>query len=298
MIQLQSDSPANGSRRPPPALSGRRLAASVPSVPPARPLLRWRWPAARTYDPAELLPAMQKMFDQLGGLGRLVKGKTVAIKINLTGAPTYRLGYLPLEDTHYTHPQVIAAAVAPDGPGRRAAHPDPGEPLVHRRPGGRVHAARQLGAARHSERRAQRGVRKHQLPGHGKKYSRLTVPYGGYIFPAFDLNHSYEDCDVFVSIAKMKEHATAGITLSMKNCFGLTPCTIYGDRRGRGRAVASFPKAAATMVHAGNRQPSKSAPPEKDPSPPRRTPTACRAPWWIWWPRVPSTWRSSKASRP
>src|ERR1039458_9491034 len=28
---------------------------------------------------AELLPAMQRMFDQLGGLERLVKGKTVAI---------------------------------------------------------------------------------------------------------------------------------------------------------------------------------------------------------------------------
>ena len=65
----------------------------------------------KTYDPAGLLPAMRKMFDQLDGLGRLVKGKTVAIKINLTGAPTYRLGYLPRGDTHYTHPNVIAAAV-------------------------------------------------------------------------------------------------------------------------------------------------------------------------------------------
>src|SRR5271157_1841372 len=65
---------------------------------------------SKTYNSAELLPAMQKMFDQLGGLERLVKGKTVACKINLTGSPTYRIGYLPLEDTHYTHPQVIAAA--------------------------------------------------------------------------------------------------------------------------------------------------------------------------------------------
>src|SRR5215831_10689078 len=64
----------------------------------------------RTYDSAEMLPALTKLFDQLGGLGRLVKGKTVAIKINLTGAPSYRLGYLPLESTHYTHPAVIAAA--------------------------------------------------------------------------------------------------------------------------------------------------------------------------------------------
>ena len=68
--------------------------------------------------------------------------------------------------------------------------------------------------------------------GRAKKYSRMVVPHGGYIFPAFDLNHSYEDCDVFVSLAKMKEHATAGITLSMKNCFGLTPATIYGSGAG------------------------------------------------------------------
>ncbi|MCL4401584.1 MAG: hypothetical protein M1436_02820, partial [Acidobacteria bacterium] len=60
---------------------------------------------------SELLPAMQRMFDQLGGLGRLVNGKTVAIKVNLTGSPTYRLGYHSLENTHYPHPRVIAAAV-------------------------------------------------------------------------------------------------------------------------------------------------------------------------------------------
>src|ERR1039458_970178 len=64
---------------------------------------------------AELLPAMQRMFDQLGGLERLVKGKTVAIKINMTGDTSYRLGHTPAEDTHYTHPRVIAATVAPPG---------------------------------------------------------------------------------------------------------------------------------------------------------------------------------------
>src|SRR5262252_7387483 len=58
----------------------------------------------RTYSPSELVPVMQKMFDQLGGLERIVKNKTVAVKINLTGAPTYRVRHLPAEDTHYTHP--------------------------------------------------------------------------------------------------------------------------------------------------------------------------------------------------
>jgi hypothetical protein len=105
--------------------------------------------------------------------------------------------------------------------------------------------------------------------GRGKKYSRMTVPYGGYMFPAFDLNHSYEDCDVFVSIAKMKEHATAGVTLSMKNCFGLTPCTVYGTGAGIDEP-SLIPKGGRTLIHAGNRGPSKSAPQEKDPSSPRQ----------------------------
>src|SRR5258708_40359289 len=93
----------------------------------------------------------------------------------------------------------------------------------------------------------------------------MTVPYGGYMFPAFALNHPYEDCDVFVSIAKLKEHATAGITLSMKNCFGLTPCTVYGTGAGVDEPTL-VPKGGRGLIHSGNLQPSKSAPPELDPT--------------------------------
>jgi hypothetical protein len=60
---------------------------------------------------SELLPTLERMFDQLGGLGRLVMGKTVAIKLNLTGIPSYRLGHTPAEDAHWTHPRVVAATV-------------------------------------------------------------------------------------------------------------------------------------------------------------------------------------------
>jgi uncharacterized protein (DUF362 family) len=52
--------------------------------------------------------------------------------------------------------------------------------------------------------------------GFGKQYIRFPVPHGGHLFPAFDLNHAYADCDTFVSIGKMKEHLMADITLSMK----------------------------------------------------------------------------------
>ena len=39
------------------------------------------------------------------------------------------------------------------------------------------------------------------------------VPRGGLMYAGYDLNHSYRDTDVFISLAKLKEHRTAGVTL-------------------------------------------------------------------------------------
>ena len=69
-------------------------------------------------------------------------------------------------------------------------------------------------------------------PGAGEKYTRFWVPGGGMMFKGYDLNPAYEECDVFISLAKLKEHVTAGVTLSMKNCFGIMPATIYGEGAG------------------------------------------------------------------
>jgi uncharacterized protein (DUF362 family) len=57
------------------------------------------------------------------------------------------------------------------------------------------------------------------------------------MFSTLDLNHSYADTDVMVSLAKMKNHLTAGVTLSMKNLFGLTPNALYGGEAGSEEAV-------------------------------------------------------------
>jgi uncharacterized protein (DUF362 family) len=217
---------------------------------------------------AGLLPAMQKLFDQLGGLERIVRNKTVAIKVNLTGSPTLRLGYAPLEDTHYTHPGVIAAAVHLMGrAGARRVRilespwstADPIEEYVLQ---ANWEPRDILTAAPKVE------FENTNWLGQAKKYSRFPVPHGGHMFKAFDLNHSYADCDVFVSMAKMKDHVTAGITLSMKNCFGITPCTIYGEGAGVDEP-SLLPKGGRGMFHSGHRQPSKSAPPENDPKSPR-----------------------------
>jgi uncharacterized protein (DUF362 family) len=51
------------------------------------------------------------MFDQLGGLGRLVKGKTVTIKINLTGNENTRQDHLPAGRTIWTNPHTVGGVI-------------------------------------------------------------------------------------------------------------------------------------------------------------------------------------------
>jgi uncharacterized protein (DUF362 family) len=238
-------------------LAGARWARAAT---PAEPVAIAR---CKTYDPAELMPAMARMFDQIGGLGRIVKGKTVAVKINMTGAYTYRLGYAPLGDSHYTHPAVIAAAVSLMGKAgaRRIrilegawATADPLEEyllLANMEPRDIERAAPNV------------EFENTNYLGKARKYSRLMVPTGGYVYPGFDLNHSYEECDVFVSLSKMKEHATAGFTGTLKNCFGIAPVTIYGSDAGVDEPALQ-PGGGRDPFHSGRRQPSKSAPQEKD----------------------------------
>jgi uncharacterized protein (DUF362 family) len=82
------------------------------------------------------------------------------------------------------------------------------------------------------------------------------------------VNHSYVECDVLVSISKLKEHLKAGLSLSLKNMVGITPPTIYGDSAGYDDP-ASRSYGARSMLHTGHRQPSATAPAEVDETTPR-----------------------------
>ena len=239
----------------------RAIAAPAPSAPVSVA-------KCQTYDPKELLSVMGRMFDQLGGIGKLVNGKTVAIKFNMTGSPQQRLGHFPVAETHYTHPAVIGAAVnllAKAGATRIRVLESPwstSEPLEEVLLQGNMEPRDILGAGSNVEFENTNGL------GKGKSYSRLMIPTGGYIYPGFDLNHSFLECDVFVSIAKLKEHATAGYTGVMKNCFGNAPVTIYGSNAGVNEP-ALRPRGGRDPFHYGSRQPSLSAPQEKDRTTPR-----------------------------
>jgi uncharacterized protein (DUF362 family) len=212
----------------------------------------------------DLLPTMEEMIDQLGGLARLVRGKTVAVKLNLTGDPGSRVGHTPLGSAQWVHPAVIGATVhllAKAGARRirlleSAFHSD--GPLEEFMLQAGWEPRDFLSAAPIVEFENTNYLAK------GKRYVRLWVPGNGLFFKGFDLNHSYEDCDVFVSLAKLKEHAVAGVTLSMKNCFGITPCTIYGDGAGE-EEPSLMPRGGRGPLHTGYRKPSKCAPPQVQP---------------------------------
>jgi uncharacterized protein (DUF362 family) len=104
--------------------------------------------------------------------------------------------------------------------------------------------------------------------GFGKKYTRMKVPGVGLIFPSYDLNHSFADCDAYVSMSKLKNHWLAGVTMTMKNNFGNTPCSLYGGDTGPDGN--ENPRQERVQVgHSGTRTPPKGVPQELHPDSPR-----------------------------
>ena len=183
----------------------------------------------RSYD-EDLTARFRQMFDQIGGIDNKVKGKTVGIKLNLTGGgpfPGYTVG-----DTHWVHPRAVGAVVAAFGAlgAKRirllegAESRKPGRKLEDKLLSGGwdVNAIRNAAPLVEFE--------DTDKLGESKQFSLLKVQSKPYVFPAFLMNHSYEDCDFFVSMGKMKNHEEMGLTICIKNLFGITPLGVYGDR--------------------------------------------------------------------
>lgn len=203
--------------------------------------------------------ALSTMFDQLGGIQRLVKGKTVAIKLNMTGPTNNQLDSMPVHMTHWVHPQVIGAVITLLGnAGAKRIR------LLESAPIGTKPLEGFMTAAGWQPKDLERAAARVEFEntnflGNGKEYARFMVPGGGLMYAGYDLNQSYRDTDVFVSMAKLKEHRTAGVTLSMKNCFGITPCTIY-SREAPEDGPGIEPVGFREPMHSGSRVPPRSAP--------------------------------------
>ncbi len=236
------------------AAIARPALASINSAPSSRVAIG----SCPEYD-RQVSQVLSAMFDQLGGLEKLVRGKTVAIKLNMTGPANDKLNSMPNQMTHWVHPQVIGSLVSLLGSaGARRIRLLESAPI-----GAKPLEEFMLSAGWEPKDFASAATRVEfentNFLGSGKTYARFMVPGGGLMYAGYDLNHSYLDTDVFVSLAKLKEHRTAGVTLSMKNCFGITPCTIYSGQAPEDEP-SIIPVGYRAPMHSGSRVPPRSAP--------------------------------------
>jgi hypothetical protein len=98
--------------------------------------------------------------------------------------------------------------------------------------------------------------------GKGKRYVRMQVGPGAYMFPAWDVNEVYAQTDVLISMAKLKNHSVCGVTLSMKNLYGCVPLSIYGGNAGEDEPNENPSSNRGAVGHTGTRAPAKCSPGE------------------------------------
>lgn len=183
----------------------------------------------------EIFEAYQNSFDLLGGIGTMVKNKTVTIKVNLTGRPIVNMYGKHNGESYLTHPHSVAALcqILFNEGAKKVRIVESAmfkEALEHALTVAEwdINELKSLGNVEFENTRNL---------GYAKEYAPLKVPNEGYLYNEIHFNHSYRDTDVFISLCKMKNHAVCGVTLAMKNLFGIIPNALYGDEKGNENAI-------------------------------------------------------------
>jgi uncharacterized protein (DUF362 family) len=265
------------------AIAGRFAGAALAPTIADRSAMAPAMPVAiqrcESYDPAVVGARMKAALDLIGGIANLVRGKTVTVKINLTGTAQDAVGK-PASRTYHVHPAVVAALCsALDAAGAKritivecCAYKESMETVVTKACGWDVAAVTAAGGQKvFFENTRNRGT--------WPSYSRRKVPGAPYLWPAFDFNSHYDKTDVFISVAKLKDHTAAGFTGACKNIFGSIPMALYGDDAPNENSTSAKTK----LIHD-----SEMAVPDGVPEELAKTPPV-PADWKPWQSRVPRT---------
>jgi uncharacterized protein (DUF362 family) len=215
--------PSNTPFTPPTATAAPSATTTLAPTPTATPHYAALTAIGRsaTYEVARLRQELQIMFDGLGGLGDIIKpGARVAIKPNLTGG-TWTDPTLPAPATELfvTHPalvQALAELLIDAGAGQLRIMDGLGDEANFRAWGYTDVAARV-------------NAELVDLCKTSPYNDFVTFPVGPnrQVYDVFYMNAALSEVDVFISVAKMKCHATAGVTLALKNLIGIAPIPLY-----------------------------------------------------------------------
>lgn len=189
-----------------------RAAVAEPTVAIAR---------AESYDPKLVRKQVQAVLDGIGGLSDiLAHGKRVAIKVNLTGGTSSKPKEPVKEiDSYLTHPEVVKALcelLRDSGVTElflvEAVYEEESWPHYEY-----TEMAKSVGAT----------LVDLNYPQPYDNFVQVAPGERAQAYKSFYLNTLLTELDAFISVSKMKCHATAGVTHTMKNLFGLAPLNIY-----------------------------------------------------------------------
>ena len=186
------------------------------------------------YGPQRVEAVVRELVAECGGLGVIRPGSTVVIKPNMTaGGRVTTLDGLPTVDTYVTHPDVTRAValLAREAGAKRI--------ILVEGWGLDIWEANQYG-----EMIQELGAEPLNLDEPAPEADFLKVPVKDHSELSWIwLHKAIAEADTFISVPKMKCHASCGITLSIKNIFGCTPLPRYREKPS---------EQSRTTMHAGN----------------------------------------------
>jgi len=182
----------------------------------------------KRYHYDEVRRVLGSLFDALGDARQLMRGKHVTVKVNLVNTSEEDVAGVPLWLTVTVHPVVAMAlgSLLVEYGARSVAFCDQ---LPFKCPDEEAFAGYGFKLAEFNQ--AMKGCARFENTrnlGRHKTYALVKVP-GGELASAWEVNRTYVDTDVLVSLGKLKSHVSAGVTGGMKNLFGLPPSSLYGD---------------------------------------------------------------------
>lgn len=182
----------------------------------------------KRYDYAEIRRVLSVLLDELGDVRSLVKNKFVTVKTNLVNTSKETIGGLPLWFGVTVHPKVALAlgSLFVDYGAKRVTYCDQ-LPFVPIGPESFEGYGFNFDEFSHTMDHKVRFINTRNRGEH-KDYALVKVP-NPELATAWEVNQEYVKTDVLVSLCKLKSHVSGGVTMGMKNLFGVPPSSMYGD---------------------------------------------------------------------